>query len=192
MKCLTLNEAYTDYLGGHDLLCTRYKITAAAAKAVQKRTTLGGGRDHDRDRSLSTDGRIQHGGERQGRGVGRGAGRAKGRDGQSRVYFHPKETRTCFKCNGQGHLAEVCLSLLGKLRAKLSQHTSVTHRLRPKHVFVLCDKNSLRLTGGYSATNGITTPEVCVLTDISFNKFRQRAEEFGVGGITMCLPTAPT
>jgi len=32
-----LNEAYTDYLGGHDLLCTRYKITAAAAKAVQKR-----------------------------------------------------------------------------------------------------------------------------------------------------------
>jgi len=33
-----LNEAYTDYLGGHDLLCTRYKIAAAAAKAVQKRT----------------------------------------------------------------------------------------------------------------------------------------------------------
>jgi len=32
------NEAYKDYLGGHDLLCTRYKITAAAAKAVQKRT----------------------------------------------------------------------------------------------------------------------------------------------------------
>jgi len=29
---------YTDYLIGHDLLCTRYKITAAAAKAVQKRT----------------------------------------------------------------------------------------------------------------------------------------------------------
>ena len=28
----------------------------------------------DGDRSLSTDGRIQHGGERQGRGVGRGAG----------------------------------------------------------------------------------------------------------------------
>ena len=24
-----LDEAYTDYLGGHDLLCTRYKITAA-------------------------------------------------------------------------------------------------------------------------------------------------------------------
>ena len=33
-----LNEAYTDYLGGHDLLCTRYKITAATAKVVQKRT----------------------------------------------------------------------------------------------------------------------------------------------------------
>jgi len=33
-----LNEAYTDYLGGHDLLCTWYKITPAAAKAVQKRT----------------------------------------------------------------------------------------------------------------------------------------------------------
>jgi len=33
-----LNEAYTDCLGGHDLLCTRYKITPAAAKAVQKRT----------------------------------------------------------------------------------------------------------------------------------------------------------
>jgi len=33
-----LNEAYTDYLGGHDLLCMRYKSTAAAAKEVQKRT----------------------------------------------------------------------------------------------------------------------------------------------------------
>jgi len=33
-----LNEAYTDYLGGHDLLCTRYKISATAAKVVQKRT----------------------------------------------------------------------------------------------------------------------------------------------------------
>jgi len=31
-----LKEAYTDY--GHDWLCMRYKITAAAAKAVQKRT----------------------------------------------------------------------------------------------------------------------------------------------------------
>ena len=30
-----LNEAYTDYLGGHDLLCTWYKITAAAGKAVR-------------------------------------------------------------------------------------------------------------------------------------------------------------
>jgi len=44
------------------------------------------------------------------------------------------------------------------LRAKLNQHTSVTHRLRPKHVFVLCLKNSPRLTGGYSVTNGMTTP----------------------------------
>ena len=33
-----LDEAYKDYLGGHDLLCTRYKITAATAKVVQKRT----------------------------------------------------------------------------------------------------------------------------------------------------------
>ena len=33
-----LNEAYTDYLGGYNLLCSRYKITAVAAKAVQKRT----------------------------------------------------------------------------------------------------------------------------------------------------------
>ena len=50
------------------------------------------------------------------------------------------------------------------------------------------------LIGVYSVTNGMTTPEVCVLTDVSFNKFRQRlgAEELGVGGITMCLPTAPT
>ena len=57
------------------------------------------------------------------------------------------------------------------LQAKLSQHTSVTHQLRPKHVFVLCLKNSLRLTGGYSVMNGITTPKACVLTDVSFNKF---------------------
>jgi len=78
------------------------------------------------------------------------------------------------------------------LRAKLSQHTSVTHRLRPKHVLVLCLKNSLRMTGGHSVTNGMTTPEACVLTDVSFNKFRQREEEFWVGGIIMCLPTAPT
>jgi len=71
---------------------------------------LGGGRDHDGDRSFSTDGHIQHGGERQGRGVGRGAGRGNGRDGRGRVYFEPDETRTCFKCNGQDHLAEVCPS----------------------------------------------------------------------------------
>jgi len=57
------------------------------------------------------------------------------------------------------------------LRAKLSQHTSVTHWLRPKHVFVLCLKNSPRLTGGYSVTNGMMTPEACVLMDVSFNKF---------------------
>ena len=54
------------------------------------------------------------------------------------------------------------------LRATLSQHTSVTHQLRPKHVFVLCLKNSPRLTGGYLVTNGMTTPEACVLTDVSF------------------------
>jgi len=38
-------------------------------------------------------------------------------------------------------------------------------------------------------TNGMTTPEACVLTDVSLNKFRQRAEEFGVGGTDVCLPT---
>jgi len=32
------------------------------------------------------------------------------------------------------------------VRVKLSRHASVTHRLRPKHVFVLCLKNSPRLT----------------------------------------------
>ena len=57
------------------------------------------------------------------------------------------------------------------LLVKLSLHASVPHQLRPKHVFVLCLKNSLRLTGGYSVMNGITTPKACVLTDVSFNKF---------------------
>jgi len=32
------------------------------------------------------------------------------------------------------------------LRVKLSRHASVPHWLRPKHVLVLCLKNSLRLT----------------------------------------------
>jgi len=32
------------------------------------------------------------------------------------------------------------------LQVKLSRHASVPHRLRPKHVFVLCLKNSPRLT----------------------------------------------
>ena len=32
------------------------------------------------------------------------------------------------------------------LRVKLSRHASVPHQLRPKHVFVLCLKNSLRQT----------------------------------------------
>jgi len=32
------------------------------------------------------------------------------------------------------------------LRVKLNRHASVPHWLRPKHVFVLCLKNSLRLT----------------------------------------------
>jgi len=26
------------------------------------------------------------------------------------VYFEPDETKTCYKCNGQGHLAIVCPS----------------------------------------------------------------------------------
>jgi len=69
----------------------------------------GGGRGHDGERSLSTDGRIQNGGEWQGRGVGRGAGRGNRRN-RGRVYFEPDETKTCYKCNGQGHLANVCPS----------------------------------------------------------------------------------
>jgi len=36
--------------------------------------------------------------------------------------------------------------------------------------------------------NGMTTPGVCALTDVSFNKFRQRAEELGIGGTMMSLP----
>ena len=59
----------------------RLKAEAEVVRAEYTLRALGGGRDHDGDRSLSTDGRIQHGGERQGRGVGRGAGRGKGRDG---------------------------------------------------------------------------------------------------------------
>jgi len=59
----------------------RLEAEAKVVRAEHTLRALGGGRDHDGDRSLSTDGRIQHGGERQGRGVGRGAGRGKGRDG---------------------------------------------------------------------------------------------------------------
>ena len=58
----------------------RLEAEAKVVRAQHTLRALGGGRDHDRDRSLSTDGRIQHGRERQGRGVGRGAGRGKGRD----------------------------------------------------------------------------------------------------------------
>jgi len=77
------------------------------------------------------------------------------------------------------------------LRAKLRWHASITHRLTPKHVFVLCLKNSPRLTRGYSVTNGMTTPGACAM-DVSFNKFRQRAEELGVGSTMMSLPTVLT
>jgi len=36
--------------------------------------------------------------------------------------------------------------------------------------------------------NGMTTPGTCALTDVSFNNFRQRAEEPGIGGTMMSLP----
>jgi len=36
--------------------------------------------------------------------------------------------------------------------------------------------------------NGMTMPGACALTDVSFNKFRQRAEEPGIGGTMMSLP----
>jgi len=62
------------------------------------------------------------------------------------------------------------------------------HRLRPKHVFVLCLKNSPRLTGGYSVTNGMMTPGACALMEVSFNKFRQRAEVLGVVALQCAFP----
>jgi len=55
-------------------LC-RLEAEAEVFRAEHTLRSLRGGRGHDGDRSLSTDGRIQNGGERQGRGVGRGAGR---------------------------------------------------------------------------------------------------------------------
>jgi len=36
--------------------------------------------------------------------------------------------------------------------------------------------------------NGMTMPGACALTDVSFTKFRQRAEEPGIGGTMMSLP----
>jgi len=84
---------------------------AEVFRAEHTLRSLGGGRGHDGDRSLrvSTEGHIQNGGERQGRGVGRGAGRGN-RGNRGRVYFEPDETKTFYKCNGQGHLANVCPS----------------------------------------------------------------------------------
>jgi len=144
---------------------------AEVVRAEHTLRALGGGRDHDGDRSLSTDGRIQYGGERQGRGVGRGAGRGKGRDGSSCVTVILKRQGLASSVMTKAILLKFAQV---NLRAKLSQHTSATHRLRPKHVFVLCLKNSPRLTGGYSVTNGMTTPEACVLTDVSFNSDSER------------------
>jgi len=36
--------------------------------------------------------------------------------------------------------------------------------------------------------NGMTMPGACALTDVSFKKLRQRAEEPGIGGTMMSLP----
>jgi len=48
------------------------------------------------------------------------------------VYFDPKETRTCFKCNGQGHdLAEVCLSeSAGKAESAYKRNTPAQTKAR--------------------------------------------------------------
>jgi len=46
------------------------------------------------------------GGQRQVRGIGRGAGRGN-RENRGRVYFEPGETKICYKCNYQGHLANI-------------------------------------------------------------------------------------
>ena len=59
------------------LALRRLEAEAEVFRAEHTLRSLGGGRGHDGDRSLSTDGRIQNGRERQGRGVGRGAGRGK-------------------------------------------------------------------------------------------------------------------
>ena len=91
------------------LAIRRLEAEAEVFRAEHTLRSLGGGRGHDGDRSFSTDGRIQHGGERKGRGVGRGAGRGN-RGNRDRVHFEPDETKTCLKCNGQGHLANVCPS----------------------------------------------------------------------------------
>jgi len=89
------------------LALRRLEAKAEVCRTEHTFRSLGGGHGHDGDRSFSTDGRIQHGGERQGQGVGRGAGRGN-RGNRGRAYFEPDETKTRYKCNGQGQLTNVC------------------------------------------------------------------------------------
>ena len=123
------------------LALRRFEAEAKVFRAEPTLHSLGGGRGHDSDRSLSPDGRIQNGGERQGRGVGRGAGRGN-RGNRGRVYFEPGETKICYKCNGQGHLANVCPSessgesesarkrtTLAQTKARLQELTEADMRL---------------------------------------------------------------
>ena len=57
------------------LALRRLEAEAEVFRAEHTLRSLGGGRGHDGERSFSTDGSIQNGGEWQGRGEGRGAGR---------------------------------------------------------------------------------------------------------------------
>ena len=65
------------------------------------------------------------------------------------------------------------------LQVKLSRHATV---------FVPCLKNSPRLTSGYLVMNGITTPEECALTDVSFNKFLPDSKRKSSGLTTKWQP----
>ena len=99
------------------------------------------------------------GGQRQVRGIGRGAGRGN-RENRGRVYFEPGETKICYKCNYQGHLANIFPSEpAGEAESARKRTTPAQTKARLRALSQELTKADMRLFGDEwdDGTRGVRT-----------------------------------
>ena len=104
---------------------------------------------------------------------------------EGQVEAKSNETKTCYKSNGQGHLANVCPSeSAGEAEPACKRTTPAQTKAHLRALSQELTEADMRLFSGEwdDDARGVRTDG-----RRSFNKFRQRAEELGIGGTMMSL-----